>query len=276
MPYRLECNEKEFIERLTPKNGTPEGFIRDEYTPYRSVEGPNGTNPTVPLAKIKRTIKRPFVIPPKVSSEISKGIPTYYVIEGKYRIRAVTYKWLFGVGCSIFDGLCINQDDFSRIDCAACIKSTFESFIKGCEHQEAYVDQYGTRRCVACKDELGQDEPDDPPEMGDHSEDDDPAGEEDDPPEYSYPESFLDRKGMEAYNSWNLEGKTDQSAPTSDSDLDQRFKVRAFDPLDEKKYHYGSDTRSHELTMGEGRPRLGDLTYHLVHRKEGSKNGICL
>lgn len=219
----MECNDNEFIKRLTPKNQTAEGFgSKAEYTPYRSKDTPIGSRPDVPILKIRPTKKRPFIIPPKVNSKVLES--TFFrSIDGVHR-QAVSHTWYFALGCSVFNGLCINQDDFNKIDCAQCIRSTFESFIKGCAHENYYVDHHGTRRCVACKDELGQDEPDDVPEMDDFSENDDVLEEGDDPHEYGDPEIFLGQQGMEGYSAWGIENKVDQTQLVTDSDYDQTYK----------------------------------------------------
>ena len=92
----------------------------------------------------------------------------------------------------------------SEIDCALCIRSTFEAFIKGCDHREHYVDPYGTIRCAACKAELGQ------MEDSDVFEDTDPR-EIDDPDECDE-DDILHLKSR-IYASWNLDDRWNQVPP---------------------------------------------------------------
>jgi hypothetical protein len=176
----------------------------DPCNPYRSQLWDPGREKPEARPKLRRTVKRPFV---SDVGEHAEELKNYIGRSGRRLIRRT---WYHGVGCTVFDGLCINQTEFEEIDCAACIRSTFESFIRGCKHREFYVDQYGTRRCVDCKDELGQDE--DP----DSHEDDDP-GEEDDFKEYDGTEHEMDdvdlllnRRVYGNCCSWNIEGKWDQ------------------------------------------------------------------
>ena len=175
--------------------------------PYRSQAWDPGSEKPEPRPKLKPTVKRPFVTDVGEKAELMQN---WIGRSGGSLIRR---RWYHGVGCSVFDGLCINQAEFDGIDCAACIKSTFECFIKGCKHREFYVDRHGTRRCVDCKTELGQDE--DP----DSHEDDDP-GEEDDFKEVEGAEDEMDdvdlilnHRLFRNYCSWNIEGKWDQRPP---------------------------------------------------------------
>lgn len=219
MKSSMECNDSDYVQRLAEKDGAADGFVKDGYSPYRSHKAPEDERFSAPpVTRLKRTTKRPFIIPLKLEEKWEGR--EYYLTNGNiYNQKAVQYRWYIGVGCLIFDGFCISQDDFNKIDCASCVKATFEDFVRGCKHTDTYTDQYGTRRCMRCKDELGQDEPDDPPEMDDHSEDDTPQ--EPEPLEYGDPEIFLNREDMGHYRSWNLEGKTDQCQVPNDADLDQ-------------------------------------------------------
>jgi hypothetical protein len=175
-------------------------LVHNCVTPYRcDYRTPDEKFPALPT-DLKRSVKRPFIIP--LGCEIQRTNTATCSHHSGMILPILKREWYHGLGCMVFDGLCANQSDFSKIDCAACIKSTFESFIKGCDHAETYVDQYGTRRCVACKDELGQDEPDDMPEEDDFLEDCDPREED-------IPEDILNSYNPN-YRTWNLEGRFDQ------------------------------------------------------------------
>jgi hypothetical protein len=168
-----------------------------EYDPYR----PQQWDPAKPLdrrLKLKRTLRRPFVM------DLGDGARTMDGWRGITGLPIIERHWYFAVGCKVFDGLCINQGAFDEIDCASCIKSTFESFIKGCKHREFYIDPFGTRRCVACKDELGQEED---PDI--YEEDDSP--EEDDPPERDDVECIVNDRWSKNYRSWNIQGRWNQT-----------------------------------------------------------------
>jgi hypothetical protein len=178
-------------ERLTIRCSSEDGGVY-----RRAVAGDNIQRES----KIRRTIKRPFVIDLGEKLKRMEGW-----IDGKGR-PLYRRHWYNAVGCKVFDGLCINQADFNEIDCAQCIKSTFESLINGCRHREVYVDQYGTIRCVDCKDELGQ------MEDSDVFEDDDP-GEISDPMERDDADSISNHPLCRNYRSWNLEGRGSQAAP---------------------------------------------------------------
>jgi len=266
----MECSDKEFVHRLTDKDGAADGFVADGYNPYRSHEASeNERFNAPPVTRLKRSIKRPFIIPlkPKRKLEGREYCLTngYYI----YNQKAVQYEWYMGVGCFIFDGLCINQDDFNKIDCASCVKATFENFIRGCKHTSVYTDQYGTRRCMSCKDELGQNETDDPLEMDDFSEDDTPL--EPEPLEYANPEIFLNREDMKGYRSWNLEGKVDQDTGINDADLDQSPREDPCIPYD--AWHCGAKGHSkypRKITVktGEETRPLSDVVFWLRRRIE--------
>lgn len=100
---------------------------------YRWKDLDPGKDSLAPRPKLRRTLKRPFVTGLGETDKISD----FYI--GRSGRPVVHRTWYHGVGCSVFDGLCINQEEFEKIDCLACIKSTFESFIKGCPHRVSPV-----------------------------------------------------------------------------------------------------------------------------------------
>lgn len=203
--YERQSAEREMLRTLelrsfpkdfkaSPKNLPPsETGSRGEYTPYRQTDAGSGFG----APQLKRTLRRPFIVS---MQETIQRLDNWKGVDGRPVHRR---KWYHSVGCGIFDGICINQENFDEIDCAQCIRSTFESFIMGCQHREFYVDQYGTRRCAACKAELGQDEDADVFEEDDFLEEDDPA-------EVCDPEIFLNRSDYGSYRKWNLERRFDQ------------------------------------------------------------------
>lgn len=166
---------------------------RGEYTPYREIDSESSFAPP----RLRRTVRRPFIV--NLGDSLHRMEDCYREGKPMYRRR-----WYHTVGCSVFDGICINQDDFEEIDCASCIRSTFECFIKGCSHKEFYVDRHGTRRCTSCKIELGQDEDPDIYEEDDFRE-------ADDPPERDDPEMFLNLPREETYRKWNIERRFNQA-----------------------------------------------------------------
>lgn len=210
--------------------------------------------------KLRRTLKRPFIIDLGENHEI---LDDWLGLNGDPVSRRT---WYHGFGCAVFDGICINQTEFLAIDCAACIKSTFESFVKGCKHNKTYIDQHGTRRCAVCKDELGQDELDDFLECDDFPENDDPLekGEAD---EYGDPDILLSCAEMTGYRSWNIDGKLDQTNPVNSSDHDQRFQGHVNFPGD-SLCHNGHQPRW--MLMG----RLGTKEVRITSYLDDLQRGL--
>ena len=183
--------------------------------------------------KIKPTLKRPFIIP-----EVEDGPPKITRIWNGNRWEAATKKGPPIVGCAVFDGLCICQENHDEINCKECIKATFEAFLKGCRHREVYVDQYGTVRCAACKIELDQVEDSEPYEADDFLE-------EDDPPETDDADMILNGEDFkyQKYRTWGLEGAENQERKPNDP----------VDPISRiiKLYHKGKHDCLQEIPITE-------------------------